>query len=172
MQRVLKYWESFPSFEVPALGGGVIRVPEVLAGSHGVVLIYRGSWCSVCNEQFPAFVAAADELKKEDIKVVAFSTDTEEKTAEFVEKYNIDFIMGHSANVAEIVEKTGAYHTDSELWGDHLETTGFVLDPKGKIGAAVYGSFAIGGLIPEEVLQLVSCVMKKMPERLKKMPAD
>lgn len=34
---------SFPALQVPRVGGGTLTLPDELAGSFGVVLIYRGS---------------------------------------------------------------------------------------------------------------------------------
>jgi len=44
----------------PAVGGGTISLPDDLADSYGVVLIYRGSWCPYCNAQLAAFSRARD----------------------------------------------------------------------------------------------------------------
>lgn len=41
----LDYGQLFPRIEVPAVGGATISLPGDLAGSYGVILIYRGSWC-------------------------------------------------------------------------------------------------------------------------------
>src|SRR6187399_3262034 len=41
--------QHFPSLSLPAVGGGTVSLPDDLAGSFGVVLIYRGSWCPYCN---------------------------------------------------------------------------------------------------------------------------
>ncbi len=54
--------DTFPSLRVAAVGGGTISLPSDLAGSYGVVLFYRGSWCPYCNAQLTAFHRASDEL--------------------------------------------------------------------------------------------------------------
>jgi len=58
----LRNGQPFPPLEVPAVGGGTISLPDDLAGSYGVVLIYRGSWCPYCNAQLAAFSRALDGL--------------------------------------------------------------------------------------------------------------
>jgi hypothetical protein len=50
---------------------------------------------------------------------------------------------------------TGAYVNPEPL---HLQTTGFVLDPKGKVITAVYSSGAIGRLAADDVAGLVQYV--------------
>lgn len=60
------------------MGGGTVSLPADLAGSFGVVLIYRGSWCPSCNAQLSAVAHAEDRLKEAGIGVVALSVDDEE----------------------------------------------------------------------------------------------
>ena len=36
--------DPFPPLELDKVGGGKVRLPEDLAGSWGVVLLYRGHW--------------------------------------------------------------------------------------------------------------------------------
>src|SRR5436309_9121014 len=52
---LLRNGQVFPRLEIPAVGGGTISLPGDLAGSYGVVLIYRGSWCPYCNAQLASF---------------------------------------------------------------------------------------------------------------------
>ena len=51
--------QKFPALELPKVGGGLLKLPEALAGSFGVVLVYRGDWCPFCNKQLAAFERAA-----------------------------------------------------------------------------------------------------------------
>ena len=62
--------ETFPSLSFPAVGGGTIALPDDVAGSYGVVLIYRGSWCPYCNAQLASFSRATDALNEVGAKVV------------------------------------------------------------------------------------------------------
>ncbi len=47
--------DVFPALQLAAVGGGTISLPGDLAGSFGVVLFYRGSWCPYCNAQLAVF---------------------------------------------------------------------------------------------------------------------
>ena len=47
---------------------------------------------------------------------------------------------------------TGAFVNDDPLY---LQSTGFVLDPRGTVIVSVYSSGAIGRLVPEDVIGLV-----------------
>jgi len=148
--------QTFPDLEIPAVGGGVIHLPTDLRGSYGVVLIYRGHWCPFCKEQMAAFAAASEALQNEGIKVVAFSVDGEAETKDFMEKHDIPFRMGHSADVEAIVTAIGAYQNNAPARGRFLENTGFVLAPGGSVVNAVYSSRAIGRLVPGDVIRLVA----------------
>ncbi|WP_426442613.1 redoxin domain-containing protein [Bradyrhizobium genosp. P] len=156
MPQHLQNGQIFPHLEIPAVGGGVLNLPRDLAGSFGVITIYRGHWCPFCNEQMAAFTSASEALAKEGIKVVAFSVDDEATTREFIAKQNIPFKMGHSANLETIVDATGAYDTEFPTRGHFLETTGFVLAPDGTIVNATYSSRAVGRLVPGDVIRLVA----------------
>jgi peroxiredoxin len=156
MSQHLKNGQVFPELKIPAVNGGTLSLPGDLAGSYGVILIYRGHWCPFCNEQMAAFANASEALSQAGIKVIAFSVDDEAAAAEFVEKHHIPFRMGHSANVETVVGATGAYEMQFPTRGHFLETTGFVLAPDGTVVNAVYSSRAIGRLVPSDVIRLVA----------------
>lgn len=156
MSHHLQNGENFPRLEIPAIGGGILNLPFDLAGSFGVVLIYRGHWCPFCNEQMAAFAKASEAFAAENIKVVAFSVDDEAVTREFITRHNVPFSVGHSADLETVVEATGAYETVFPARGHFLETTGFVLAPDGTIVNATYSSRAIGRLTPGDVIRLVA----------------
>lgn len=156
MPQRLQNGAKFPPIDLPRLGGGTLNLPGELAESYGVILIYRGHWCPFCNEQIAAFADAFDALSQAGIKVVAFSVDDEAETAAFAEKHSVPFALGHSADLATIVEATGAYDTTAPTRGHFLETTGFVLAPDGSVVTAVYSSRAIGRLLPGDVIRLVT----------------
>ena len=59
---LLNNGDAFPKLAVPAVGGGAIALPGAVAGSWGVVLIYRGAWCPFCNAQLAGYAAEKDAL--------------------------------------------------------------------------------------------------------------
>jgi peroxiredoxin len=154
----LQNGQIFPQLEIPAVGGGAIKLPEALAGSYGIVLIYRGSWCPFCNAQLAAFERASEKLAALGVKVVAFSVDDEATTAELVAKHHLRFPVGHGADADKIAAATGAYTNEKPHF---LQTTGFVLAPNGSVVNAVYSSAAIGRLVPDDVAGLVSYLKSK-----------
>ena len=141
---LLRNGQQFPSLVVPAVGGGTISLPGDLAGSYGVVLIYRGSWCPYCNAQLASFSRAAPMLAGLGAKVVALSVDDEATAAEVVAKHKLAFPVGHSADAEKVAAATGAYVNDDPRY---LQSTGFVLAPDGTVLTAVYSSAAIGRLV-------------------------
>jgi len=95
-----------------------------------------------------------DDLKK----VAAMSVDDEGTTAVLVEKHRIHFPVGFGAAADAVAAATGAYVNAEPRY---LQSTGFVLDPQGKIVTAVYSSGAIGRLVPEDVAGLVAYIKSK-----------
>lgn len=142
----------FPHLDVPRAGGGTLTLPDALAGGFGVVLFYRGAWCPYCNAQLRAFQRATDTLAEVGVNVVALSVDDQATTEELVAKHGLTFPVGHSAHAPTIAEATGAFvDTDRGF----LQSTGFVLDPDGKVIVSAYSSGAIGRLVPDDVVGLV-----------------
>jgi peroxiredoxin len=148
----LNYGQQFPSLDVPAVGCGTICLPGDLAGSYGVILIYRGSWCPYCNAQLAAFSRALDTLSELSVKVVALSVDDEDTSAALVAKHKLRFPVGHSADADKIASATGAYVNDDP---HYLQSTGFILAPDGTVCLAVYSSGAIGRLVADDVVGLI-----------------
>ena len=140
--------DTFPTLSLAAVGGGRISLPDDLAGAYGVVLFYRGSWCPYCNAQLSAFARAADSLAALAIRVVALSVDDAATSAALVEKLRLKFPVGYGADADVIAAATGAYTNDAPKY---LQSTGFVLDPEGKVQVAVYSTGAIGRLVVEDV---------------------
>jgi len=164
MSERLNNGQMFPRLQLPVIGGSALHLPDDLAGKYGVILIYRGFWCPFCNEQIAAFVEAFPALSEKGITVTAFSADNEEVTRDFVEKHRIPFLVGHSADVDEVVRSTGAYETTFPTRGRFLESTGFVLAPDGTVINAVYSSRAIGRLVPGDVIRLVAFMEGLKPQ--------
>lgn len=150
--------QLFPSLEIPAIGKDVIRIPQSLLGSYGVVLLYRGAWCPYCQTQLGAFQRASRKLEEAGIKVVALSVDDEATTAATIDKYQLGFPVGHSADADRVAALTGAYVNETPR---HFQSTGFLLDPNGRVLDAVYSSGPIGRLVPEDVIGMVTYLKSK-----------
>ncbi len=147
--------DLFPHLDIDVIGGRALAIPRDLAGSYAVVLFYRGSWCPYCRAQLAAFSRASERLAAAGITVVALSVDDEATSKALVDTLHLSFAVGFGAHAHDIAAVTGAYVAEGSA---HLQSTGFVLDPRGRILTAVYSSAAIGRLVPDDVLGLVKYV--------------
>ncbi len=151
----LENGQTFPSLQLPMVGGGTLSLPDGLAGAFGVVLVYRGAWCPYCNAQLSAYRRAAEKLDEAGVKVVALSVDDEQTSAALVDKLHLTFPVGHSADTDQVASQVGCYVNDEPPF---LQSTGFVLAPDGTVVTSVYSSGAIGRLMPEDVVGLVTYI--------------
>jgi peroxiredoxin len=152
---LLQPGDLFPDLTVTPVDSDAIRLPGSLAGHFGVVLLFRGSWCPYCNAQLRAFQRAQDSFAEVDARVVALSVDDEATTRALVEKHRITFPVGHGSDAHAVAEATGAFVNEDPLY---LQSTGFVLDPTGRVLVSVYSSGAIGRLVPEDVVGMIGYV--------------
>jgi peroxiredoxin len=144
--------DTFPEPTLNIPGAQAIQVPSWFAGELGVVLFNRGAWCPYCAGQLRAFQRAGESLAQAGIRVAALWVDDEKTTADFIAKHGLTFPLGHSADARAVAGLTGAFVNEDPLY---LQSTGFVLDPQGKVIVSVYSSGAIGRLVPEDVAGLV-----------------
>lgn len=144
---------TFPELTMTSVGGGSLALPEALAGSYGVILAYRGSWCSRCNAQLSSFQQAGARLDETGIKVAAFSTDDEVHATEMVDKHGLTFPVGFGVDVDSVSTMLGSYVNDAHR---SLESSNFLIRPDGAIELCVYASGPIGRLTPEDVIDIVN----------------
>ena len=144
--------DLFPRLVVDTIAHGQLVLPDYLGGHYGVVLFYRGSWCPYCNAQLAAFVRTEAQLTELGIRLVALSVDDAPTTTLTAEKRHIAFPLGYGADARGLAEATGAYFNRDPIY---LESTGFVLDPDGRVITVVYSSNAIGRLMPDDVVGFV-----------------
>jgi peroxiredoxin len=142
----------FPALTLTLPGGASLAIPEAFTGDVGVVLFFRGAWCPYCNAQLRAFQRASESLAEAGARVAALSVDDEAATTDMIAKNGLTFPVGHSADARAIADVTGAFVNPDPVY---LQSTGFVLDPAGKVVVSVYSSGAIGRLVPDDVIGLV-----------------
>jgi peroxiredoxin len=142
----------FPALTVALPAGRTLRLPDELAGHFSVILFYRGSWCPYCNAQLRAFQRSLDGLTGLGVEVAALSVDDETTTQALIAKHGLRFPVGHSADARAVAAATGAFVNDDPVY---LQSTGFVLDPGGRVVVSVYSCGAIGRLVPDDVIGLV-----------------
>jgi peroxiredoxin len=149
---LLKPGDRFPRLTVPKVGGGAITLPDDLGGGFGVVLFYRGSWCPYCNAQLRAFQRSVDSLDELGATVTALSVDDEATTEALVTNHGLTFPVGYDADAKAVSEATGAFVDPDRGF---LQSTGFILDPTGRVVISVYSSGAIGRLVPDDVVGML-----------------
>lgn len=152
---VLQVRDRFPELTFSTVAGETLTLPDYLAGDYGVVLFFRGAWCPYCNAQLRAFQRAQDTLAEVGARVVALSVDDAASTKDLIDKHHLTFPVGHSADAHAVAKLTGAFVNEEPL---HLQSTGFVLDPQGRVIVAAYSNGAIGRLVPEDVIGLLRYV--------------
>jgi peroxiredoxin len=152
--------DPFPTLTLALPEGRALRLPDALAGHYGVVLFYRGSWCPYCNAQLRAFQRSLDRFTDMDTLVIALSVDDEATTRDLIAKHGLQFPVGHSADARAIAAATGAFVNDDPVY---LQSTGFVLDPRGRVVVSVYSSGAIGRLVPEDLIGLIRYLREHTP---------
>jgi len=150
----------FPRLTLTIPGGQRLTVPDAFAGDFASVLFYRGSWCPYCNAQLRAFQRATDSLAEAGIRVAALSVDSATETEELIARHGLTFPVGYGADAAAVAGLTGAFGNPDPVY---LQSTGFVLNPAGKVVVSVYSSGAIGRLVPEDVLGLVRYLREHAP---------
>lgn len=144
--------DMFPELTLTVPGGDSVTVPGSFSGQYGVILFYRGSWCPYCNAQLRAFQRARSTLADAGADIAALSVDDEETTAALIAKHGLTFPVGFGADARAVADLTGAFVNPDPVY---LQSTGFVLDPEGKVVVSVYSSGAIGRLVPDDVAGLV-----------------
>jgi peroxiredoxin len=147
--------EKFPRLSITTTQGENLELPDALEGHFVVVLFYRGSWCPYCNAQLRAFQRAAESLAEVDAHVIALSVDDKSTTTELVDKLGLTFPVGYGADAHAVAEVTGAFVNPEPVF---LQSTGFILDPAGRVIISVYSSGAIGRLVPEDVVGMIRYV--------------
>src|SRR3984885_7569437 len=145
--------DPFPQLTISTTGGQALPPPGAFAGDYAVVLFYRGSWCPYCNAQLRAFQRAGQVLADNGIRVAALSVDDQETSAALVARHKLTFPVGYGADARAVAGLTGAFVNPGPVY---LQSTDFVLDPAGKVIVSVYSSGAIGRLVPDDVIGLVS----------------
>jgi peroxiredoxin len=147
--NLLQPGDAFPALTVKLPGGESLSLPEALRGHYGVVLLMRGAWCPYCNAQLRAFQRTQDRLGAVGARVVALSVDDEPTTERLIAEHGLTFAVGYGADATAVAASVGAFvNADPE----YLQSTGFVLDPEGRVVVSVYSSGAIGRLVPEDVI--------------------
>ncbi len=142
-----------PELSVDTIGHGRLDIPGTFGSKWGVVLVYRGHWCSYCARQLAAFQQGLPELEYAGIRLIAVSTDDREGASRLADIAGATFPVGYGLPVIETAERLGAYYDEGR---GVLQATGFVVQPSGRIAVAAYSTGAIGRLVWEDIVRMVA----------------
>ena len=92
------------------------------------------------------------EFESRKIKIIAASTDPQDKAAETVNKYGITFAVGYGLSPAALSAASGAFFNPEK---NFLHATGFIINPDARIENAVYSSRSIGRLTAKDCLAFI-----------------
>ena len=95
------------------------------------------------------FSEIADELKENNVKIVAASSDPQDKAAEMAEK--VGFPIGYGVD-QEMIEGLGGYWEPRRNFSQPAE---FLLSPTGKIAQLSYSDGPLGRTEASDVIQIV-----------------
>ena len=109
-------------------------------------------------QQLAAFQRALDKLTDEGVRVVAASTDPDDKAAETVRSQNLTFPVGYGLDLKQTAATLGAFYEERR---GILQSTGYLIKPDRTIAVAQYSSGPIGRLVWQDVLGLVQHYKKQ-----------
>src|ERR1700761_7317233 len=105
MPEGLKAGDPAPEFDLPADGGGRVRLAD-FKGRKLVLYFYPKDDTSGCTSEAQAFAAAEGDLKAAGAAVVGVSKDPVKSHDKFKAKYDLNFPLGADVDGA-VVERYG-----------------------------------------------------------------
>jgi len=91
----VKSGDTMPDFDLPELGGGHIRLGDLLQGSPVVVSFYRGGWCPYCSLEMQALQRAFPDIEHAGGKLVSIAPELPQHTGQTRDKGNLTFPLLH-----------------------------------------------------------------------------
>lgn len=104
------------------------------------------------------FKKSIEEFNKNNIEIIAVSTDTLEEARKTVEENSLTFKIGYGINAAEVSALTGAFYNKEK---GNLHSAGFILAPDGMIASAVYSTGPLGRLAAADCLAFIKYLSEK-----------
>lgn len=144
-------------FELPALGGGTVRLSQVTRSGPVVLVVlrgYPGYQCPICTRQFGELVEHADEFEKAGAQVVfVYPGPSEElaaRAAEFVK--GVDYPEHFRILLDPDYTFTNAYGLRWDAEKETAYPSTFVLDSKRRVRFALVSTTHGGRSKVEDVL--------------------
>lgn len=126
---MLQNGDAFPDLDLTVLGRGATRLSELARGAWTLVHVYRAEWCPTCQGYFARVAQARTEIADAGLRIVAVSTDPEEKARALRDRHGLWFPIAYGAPLS-LAERLGTYaDRDKNI----LQPAFFLLDPEGRI---------------------------------------
>ncbi len=98
--QALKAGDTVADFDLPEVGGGRVRLADVLLAGPVVISFYRGAWCPYCNLEMQALQRELPEIKACGASLLAIAPELPEYAGEIRDKGNLTFPLLHDRNHA------------------------------------------------------------------------
>ena len=133
----LKSGDTFPSQDVPRLGGGTLTLGQPQGGHDWqMVVVYRGLHCPLCRKYLGKLEELQDRFHGLGVDVVAVSGDPEEKAQAMVDELGLTVPVGYGLSIEQmralgvyISEPRGPQETDQPF----PEPAMFVINGEGRL---------------------------------------
>ena len=129
----LKAGDAAPDFDLPADGGGRVKLADYV-GKKFVLYFYPKDDTSGCTSEAKAFTEAADDFAKAGVAVVGVSKDSVASHDKFKAKYDLNLKLGADVDGA-VVEAYGVW-VEKSMYGRKymgIERATFLIDGAGRI---------------------------------------
>jgi peroxiredoxin len=85
--------EEVPMVSLTLVGGGRVRLDELVKQRPTIVVFYRGGWCPYCNTQLAALHALEEKLKQAGYQIVAISPDKPEDLRASADQHQLGYTL-------------------------------------------------------------------------------
>ena len=133
MSQALQIGDAAPDFDLPADGGGRVRLAD-FKGRKLVVYFYPKDDTSGCTTEAQGFTAAAADFAAAGASVVGVSKDSVKSHDKFKAKYDLNLTLGADVDGA-MVEAYGVW-VEKSMYGRKymgIERTTYVIDGESRI---------------------------------------
>jgi peroxiredoxin Q/BCP len=123
-----------PDFELPAQGGGSVRLSDFRGKRHVVLYFYPKDDTPGCTREACDFRDAYVELTGRDVAILGVSKDDVDSHERFAKKYGLPFTLLSDAD-GDVSERYGVWK-DRKLYGRAsrgIERTTFLVDKQGVV---------------------------------------
>lgn len=121
-----------PEFELESTSGGAVRLSDTLDDGPTVVLPFRGTWCSFCQEQLQTFSQLYYDLHRHhDVDVLPLTNVPVPKLVEYRDRHDLrlQLLSDPGFETTELYSGVNV-HPD---YGEHTRAATFVVDTDGMV---------------------------------------